>query len=100
MGRKRVVPRDDHSTDDAPPAIARPRWLGETSRKTVSPEDLREAAEVIKDDPSHAKNGWTPETLAAYFKERKGAQSDTVFHRRPSRPLRTKGWHNPHRWRR
>ena len=51
-------------------------------------------------DPDYEKNGWTPEKLAIYFKERKESQSNAVLYRRVGKPKRTKGWHNAHQWRR
>lgn len=86
--------------DEALPPIARPLWLGKATNQSTTEKEIAEAAEAMEHEPGYARNGWTPETLAAYFKERKVAQSDFVLHRRPTRPTRTNGWHNAHRWRR
>lgn len=80
--------------------ISRPAWLGKVTARSVSEAELKDAREHIEDDPDYARNGWTPETLAVYFKERKAAQSNTVLHRQKVKPTRTNGWHNAHRWRR
>ena len=80
--------------------ISKPSWLGKAIGRSVSDAELKDAKEHIEVDPDYAKNGWTPETLAVYFKERREAQSNTVLYRKPVRPSRTKGWHNAHRWRR
>lgn len=84
---------------DLPP-IARPSWLGKSTRSSVTSDDISRAEEEIKNNPDLANNGWTKETLATYFKERTEAQSNTVLNRRKPRPTRTNGIHNAHRWRR
>ena len=81
-------------------AITRPTWLGKVTSKSVSEAELKDAKEHIEADPDYARNGWTPEALAIYFKERREAQSNTVLHRQKVKPKRTNGWHNAHRWRR
>ncbi len=89
------------SGEDEPTiAISRPTWLGKATGRSVSEAELKDAREHIEEDPDYARNGWTPETLAIYFKERFAAQSNTVLHRPKVKPTRTKGWHNAHRWRR
>ncbi len=80
--------------------ISRPAWLGKVTGRSVSEAELKDAKEHIEADPDYARNGWTPETLAVYFKERSAAQSNTVLHRQRVKPNRTRGWHNAHRWRR
>lgn len=80
--------------------ISKPSWLGKVTRGETTKEEIDDAEQHIKDEPSYAENGWTPETLAIYFKERKEAQSNNILSRRPTRPMRTNGRHNPHRWRR
>ena len=80
--------------------ISKPSWLGKVTGRSVSEVELKDAKEHIEMDPDYARNGWTPETLAVYFKERREAQSTTVLHRKPVRPKRTRGLHNAHRWRR
>ncbi len=80
--------------------IFRPTWLGKATGRSVSEAELKDAREHIEEDPDYARNGWTPETLAIYFKERGAAQSNTVLHRPKVKPTRTKGWHNAHKWRR
>ena len=80
--------------------LSRPAWLGKVVRTDVSESEIKDAKEHIEREPDYAKNGWTPEALAIYFKERKSAQSTNVLDRRPERPTRTNGKHNPHRWRR
>ena len=82
------------------PAVTRPLWFGKATRQSITPAEVQEAAEQIASEPNYAKNGWTPETLAVYFKERTAAHSNTILRRRPARPKRTVGWHNPHKWRR
>ena len=79
--------------------ISRPAWFGKVTGRSVSKAELKDAKEHIEEEPDYARNGWTPETLAIYFKERKTAQSNTVLHRKRIKPTRTKGWHNAHRWR-
>ena len=86
--------------DKLPILISRPSWLGKVTGRSVSKAELKDAKEHIEMDPDYARNGWTPETLAVYFKERREAQSNTVLHRQKVKPTRTKGWHNAHRWRR
>ncbi len=88
------------SSDSKLPTITLPSWFGKVSRSSVTADDLQDAREHIESNPDYAKNGWSPEALASYFKVRKEAQSNTVLHRRKSKPKRTNGWHNPHRWRR
>jgi len=90
------MPKEDESVI----TISKPSWLGKVIGRSVSDAELKDAKEHIEVDPDYARNGWTPETLAVYFKERREAQSNTVLHRKPVRPNRTKGWHNAHRWRR
>ena len=80
--------------------ISRPSWLGKVTSRSVSEAELKDAEQHIEADPDYARNGWTPEALAIYFKERREAQSNTVLHRQKVKPNRTNGWHNPHRWRR
>lgn len=80
-------------------SIIKPSWLGKITRKEVTEKEIEDAREQIEAEPSYSANGWTPEDLAIYFKERKEAQSDTVLHRKPLKPTRTNGKHNPHRWR-
>ncbi len=80
--------------------ISRPSWLGKVTGRSISEAELKDATEHIEADPDYARNGWTPEALAIYFKERREAQSNTVLHRQKVKPTRTRGWHNPHRWRR
>lgn len=80
--------------------ISRPTWLGKVTGRSVSEAELKDAKEHIEVEPDYARNGWTPETLAIYFKERREAQSNTVLHRPKVKPTRTRGWHNAHRWRR
>ncbi len=88
------------SGEDNPLAeISRPTWWGKATGKSISEAELKDAREHIEEDPDYARNGWTPETLAVYFKERKAAQSNNVLHRPKVKPTRTKGWHNAHRWR-
>jgi len=86
--------------DKLPITISRPTWLGKVTGRSVSEAELKDAKEHIEADPDYARNGWTPEALAIYFKERREAQSNTVLHRQKVKPTRTKGWHNAHRWRR
>ena len=80
--------------------ISRPTWWGKATSRSVSEAELKDAREHIEEDPDYAKNGWTPETLAVYFKERHAAQSNNVLYRPRVKPTRTKGLHNAHRWRR
>ena len=80
--------------------ISKPSWLGKIIGRSVSEAELKDAKEHIEEDPDYARNGWTPEALAVYFKERREAQSNNVLYRPKVRPNRTRGWHNPHRWRR
>ena len=80
--------------------IAKPSWLGKINKKEITEDELKAARTEIESDSALSKNGWTPEKLATYFKERKEAQSNTVLYRRPVKPKRANGWHNPHRWRR
>ena len=79
-----------------------PEWydkiLGRTPKTEVTQAELDAAAAEIKEEPGLAKNGWTPQTLAAYFKERGG--NDYTPRKVVKRPTRTNGWHNPHKWRR
>ncbi len=86
--------------DKLPITISRPSWLGKVTGRSVSEAELKDAREHIETNSDYARNGWTPETLAVYFKERKVAQSNTVLHRQRVKPNRTRGWHNAHRWRR
>ena len=86
--------------DEFPITISRPTWLGKVTGRSVSESELKDAMEHIEADPDYARNGWTPENLAIYFKERREAQSNTVLHRQKVKPTRTKGWHNAHKWRR
>jgi hypothetical protein len=86
--------------DKLPITISRPTWLGKVTGRSVSEVELKDAKEHIEADPDYARNGWTPETLAIYFKERREAQSNTVLHRQKVKPTRTRGWHNAHKWRR
>lgn len=88
------------SEDEHVPAVSRPLWLGKSLRSSASAVDIKAAAAEMEQDPSYEKNGWTPEALATYFKERTEAEANSVLHRRPVKPTRTKGWHNGHRWRR
>lgn len=81
------------------PEVLKPTWFGKASRKDVSKKEIKEAEKEISNNPDYAKNGWTPEQLAIYFKERKAAQSNTVLYRKKPKPTRTNGRHNPHRWR-
>lgn len=80
--------------------IQKPAWLGKVTKSTVSSSDLDKAKAIMKEDPSHEKNGWTPEKLALYFRERETAQAGKVFHQGPKKPKKTNGLHNGHRWRR
>lgn len=86
--------------DEPTITISRPTWLGKATGRSISEAELKDAKEHIDGDPDYARNGWTPETLAVYFKERSVAQSNSVLHRQRVKPSRTKGWHNAHRWRR
>lgn len=86
--------------DKLPITISRPTWFGKVTGRSVSEAELKDAKQHIEEDPDYARNGWTPEALAIYFKERREAQSNTVLHRQKVKPTRTRGWHNPHRWRR
>ncbi len=80
--------------------ISRPSWLGKVTGRSVSEAELKDAKQHIETEPDYTKNGWTPEALAIYFKERREAQSNTVLHRQKVKPNRTNGWHNAYRWRR
>lgn len=86
--------------DKLPITIARPTWLGKVTGRSVSEAELKDAKQHIETEPDYARNGWTPEALAIYFKERREAQSNTVLHRQKVKLTRTNGWHNAHRWRR
>lgn len=86
--------------DDLLTLISRPSWLGKITGRSVSEAELKDAKEHIEIEPDYARNGWTPETLAIYFKERREAQSNNVLHRPKVKPKRTNGWHNAHKWRR
>ncbi len=81
-------------------SISKPSWLGKVTGRSISDKELKDAEEHIETQPDYARNGWTPEKLAIYFKERREAQSNNVLHRPKVRPKRTNGWHNAHRWRR
>ena len=80
--------------------ISQPTWLGKVTGRSVSEVELKDAKEHIEEDPDYARNGWTPEALAVYFKERREANSNAVLHRQKVKPNRTRGWHNAHKWRR
>ena len=86
--------------DKFPSTISRPTWLGKITGRSVSEAELKDAKEHIEVEPDYARNGWTPETLAVYFKERREAQSNAVLYRPKVKPTLTNGRHNPHRWRR
>lgn len=81
--------------------VSRPKWLdrlqGKTTEEDLSEKDIKEAEEDIKREPALLKNGWSPKSLAAYYKERDLA--GPTGSPRKTRPLRCNGWHNPHRWR-
>ncbi len=83
--------------------IQRPAWLDKLRGRPVhtgevSDAEVEDAKAAMELDPGLAKNGWTPEKLAAYFKERGGADFRPVSRKR--KPTRTNGKHHPHRWRR
>lgn len=80
--------------------LSRPAWFGKTARAEVTKEELKDAQDHLDGNPEYSKNGWTAESLAIYFKERSNAQSGTILDRRPERPVRTNGKHDPFRWRR
>ncbi len=88
----------DHADDL--PVIGKISWLGKVAKNDVTEQEIAEAKEVIDADPALVKNGWTPTALAKYFRERKEAQADVVLRRRKTRPTRTNGRYNAHRWRR
>lgn len=81
--------------------VVRPQWLdkiqGKVSESEVSKDEIGRAEQDIENEPALAKNGWTPKTLAAYYKERELAGPTG----RPPKikPRRTNGWHNAHKWR-
>jgi hypothetical protein len=81
--------------------VSRPSWLNKLKGKPtpgeLSEKDVEQAAEDIEKEPNLAKNGWSPKTLASYYKERELAGPTG----RPPKikPTRTNGWHNPHKWR-
>ena len=82
--------------------VFRPVWLdklhGKVSVNEVKEDEVEKARLAMEDDSGLAKNGWTPEKLAAYFKERGG--NDFRPSNKRKRPTRTRGKHNPFKWRR
>ena len=53
---------------------------------------------TIKLTKEEIKNGWTPEKLEAYRKNRDEAAHESVFKERNPKPSSQKRY-NPHRWR-
>lgn len=92
------------SEDDLPegllPAVFRPGWMDRITGNSVTEKDIKKAKDMIEGDPNIAKNGWTPEALAKYFKQQEESHSNKILHRRSPRPIRQNGKYNAHRWRR
>jgi hypothetical protein len=54
---------------------------------------------MVELTPEEIKNGWTPEKLEAYLRERAAAASKAVF-KKPSLPREQNNRYSVHRWRR
>ena len=81
-----------------------PPWL----KRAKEPEPTRALVKYVAPPPAdltdaELKNGWTPETLAAYLAERARAQAGVIMfdpeYRRQPRPRWANNSYSPLRWR-
>lgn len=57
------------------------------------------AERLIEPTDEERRNGWTPETLTKYIRERESAQSKSIIDRQPAKPQVANGRYSPFNWR-